>query len=984
MSKIRLAEIPVLIQAAIIGFTLSEVWFLGRAVGHRLSDYLLTNLSLVGVLISCVLSLVVCISYFLMRSGHNDFFRIVKSRRMDILILATLGSLIPISASGVGIKFYQEWMGKLSEFQLLVLTGIPVAIALTQILRSHQFRKREGPIVPFFLSDKEIEGKDGDLLASNLHAERFAERVLNGGASESVVFGIDAPWGSGKSSFVNFCCEYWKNRADPKVIVHRFEPLRYEQSSNLAERFIEDLIATIERSVYAPSIRPLFSKYSKIVKGASDFTLFGLKFEPSLTTVEDTLENLEDLLKTLGVRIIVVVDDLDRVGWDAVKTILFAVKRSFMLSNISYVLCYDTENIVSESEGHSKVDVRDFLEKFVNVKFSLYLDSHMLADYVSKNFEIAVRNNLGMDPQSLSAIKKTLDVLIGIYNSPNFLYYQEILADVRKIKRLINTLLLLEIDKTDFENNDFNKSDLIHLLLLYVGYPSVFRKIYAGETNGRSGFFSLCRNRENDEYKYQNSKYYSDYCATLSVAPQFILRNIFDPAFVIEDDFHHIDEFVLRTRACFNLEHRNLEKYLRLIVNLSKPDKRESYSFYLNWKNSLVAGTSIESIMNDESVFSEASSRSREELWRVIADSAPEYSSAIAANLIRYLLDHIPTYSMVEKSAVFLSSRNRANYALLKILDASQWNDSIRRLENSSNLNPIADWIFGEGQRSDSGIIDKLTSAERGVLGFYDVLIFRLYCSADYSGSFYNIRNSLSRHIGASAPTQGVVSAIAIAGMREISQSVFSVFNQRYISASRNFFDEVNSLSPTQLTGGADALMTDESLAELIESKVIEKERSHIKSFVLYQLANTMPGTGSGVGCGFYDEVGSENAGGIAQKMNDYLFRFCFNPQLNQGNFEHFLDYVMSNFELGFGFGVGHEYVPGRSELAKVLDLSEIALYWNTYQEKIRSLRFEDKDKRIYTSAYVVNYNTHLPAVFKMLDEVVESRPRTERESWTQ
>ena len=94
---------------------------------------------------------------------------------------------------------------------------------------------------------------------------------------------------------------------------------------------------------------------------------------------------------------------------------------------------------------------------------------------------------------------------------------------VNKVKRETGIIMdiwsMNRLENTDFKNSDFDKQDLIHLLLIYIHYPNVFRKIYDTETKGGRGFFSLVT-RYDDGYppggpnqhigsEYKNSTYYT-------------------------------------------------------------------------------------------------------------------------------------------------------------------------------------------------------------------------------------------------------------------------------------------------------------------------------------------------------------------------------------------------------------------------------------------------------------------------------------------
>lgn len=980
--KVRPSEILVFAQATILGILFGELWYLTQSIASEFNKYIQFSSRQGDALVACGISALIGSAYFYSRDGYADSKRLWQSYRVDLLSLVMLGYLISVCVGGIGTSKYQEYVGKVYVLQLMLLVAAPVFVAFLLMLRAALGRVRRDSSAPFFISDQDIKSKEDDLLGLSDSAAKFAERVLNGGSSDSLVFGIDAPWGIGKSSFINFCCEYWKDKPHSQIIIHRFEPLRYQDKADLADKFVSDLVNTIQKHAFIPAIRPLFSKYSRLIKGKSDFSFLGVQFafEPGTDTVEDTLESLEVLLSELNRKVIIVVDDLDRLSWSTIKNILFAIKRSFMLPNVSYVLCYDTEKIVSTDKKIDDAEkVKEFLEKFVNVKISLFVDSSALANYVSTNFELAIRNNLQIDPQTLDEIKQAIKELIKIFNSEEFFHYQDFLGDIRKLKRLINTLLLFEIEKTDFENSDFNKEDLIHLLLVYVNYPHIFRKIYNTEANGKSGFFSLGWSYKDRGGKFESSNNYIEYVKELTTNQQFLLQKLFDVGSQgHEGNTSKIGEAPMRSRACFNGQggsSRNLERYLNLIVKLSKQDKRDAYQFYVKKRDELLEGQKLDVIFANEQFDFSKGDFSRDQLWTVIVNSSNELKPELASLIVSYLVENLPDYSLLEGEKVGVASRTRLVYSLLKLLDEAAWGSSQagRRNNDEKSISEIADWVFGQHKHAGAGILKTLAKPERGPLGLCDLMIFRLYCSADRGSSLFNLQKALSLRGDPAAPTSGLTTEIAKHEMREISQEVFQIFKSQYITPKKNIFEAIDNLSQDDFTGKCSAFVHAQIKSGKVPQDQIDQlvaiEKSKVKIFVIYQLGNKI--ISSGVGCGFYDEAGKEYQQGIAARVNEYLFDLCFNPTVSQENFERFTDYLLMNFSHTFGGENGGNYVPTLNDFTKVLDRERLKTYWMTHKESILALDLSSKEKRVFTSNYFATYADDLPAVYRILDELI-------------
>jgi hypothetical protein len=637
----------------------------------------------------------------------------------------------------------------------------------------------------------------------------------------------------------------------------------------------------------------------------------------------------------------------------------------------------------------------EFLEKFVNVKISLFLSADVLSKYVSENFDKAMQNNLQMDPRTRDKIKEAISAVKDIYASADFHKYENTLGDVRKLKRLINTLVLFEIDKVDFENSDFNKEDLIHLLLIYINYPNVFRKIYNTETGGKRGFFSALIPHEpgyppnenssqsgmrTSEQDYKNSTYYTDYLNKLPLNAQFLLNKIF--AIPERLGKAHIDgvlEEIKKSYACFNGGifggGRNLEEYLNLIVKLSKPPKATQYRFYLNFKNKLLGGVSIREIFEDGEFSYTKSESNRQQLWRIVVNSAFEFSALISSELISNLLDHMPEYSLFTNDKLGLGLRDDIDYFLVTLLNVSGWSDAQDQhgLNDEANIAEIAEWILGEGRHADKGVIATLATEDRGVLGLYDLMAFRLFCCADRGGDVFNLQRALIKHSDPAAPTDGSMRVIVAEEMRETSQKVFRIFKDQYITPNVNLFDAVDELTIEDLSGEyhvfVQAKIASGELAEGDVDSAVSALKSRIKSFIIYQLGNTI--ISQGIGCGYYDETGRGDNKGIAIVVNNYLFGQCFDPAGGQKNYEHFVDYLLINFASAFMRTSGRDWMPQLEEFTKVLDRKKLAEYWETNATAIRILNLQKKEKTVATGNYVVSYKNNLPEVYQILDELV-------------
>ncbi|MCM2318387.1 MAG: KAP family NTPase [Pseudomonas sp.] len=981
----KMPELLVFAKPLATGFVGAEVWraafYLGANFAPTLSDVALW-VKTGGILVGALL----CLTYAFKRGAHIAAARMGRSLRLDLLV-----------AIGIGIwanELASPWLAKAhaalknadphwapAVFLLLC------AVLLSPLVQQYWPRSKKTTPQLYFIADEEIRDEKEDLLASEAQAKSFAETVLASGAHPGLVFGVDGPWGVGKTSFINLAERYWA-RAEDRAIVCRFEPLRYASEPDLADRLIRDLSAAIQRKVFAPEFRPAASRYSRLIKGKADVSFLGFKLslEPSQETVDELLDDIDEVLRRIGRRVIIVIDDLDRLDAKTTNNVLFATRRTFKLSQATYVLCYDTEVLAGNQEEGSRA--REFLEKFVTVKLSLFVDSSSIRDFLRRDWQRA-DNQLGSIPSdTMLKLGSVLNELASILDGDLAAKYLPLVGDLRKVKRFVNAMLLMQLERSNLGRTDFNERDLINLILLHLNYPGLFRRIYAEETEGRCGIFSV--RREYGERELKNSAEFSTLVAQQGAAA-FLLMQLFDVKTLELGDPSNVDEATLASRACFNQgSFRNLEGYLKLIVRFVTPEPQETFALYQDAVERVRKGTSSASVLTLPEFRLERGEHAHDQFWRVLVNQSHGFTRAVAEDAIDTLVGYLPRYSTIANDDRGL--RQRSIYSLLQLLDSSGWGrTSGRRLPNTAeNVIEIAWRIFGERSYEGKGLLQRLAGSDRGVLGWNDLMLFRLNCSSDRQGQLYNLHSALILHQDESAATTGFVSNLALMGMRRLSQEVFALFKRTYIDPRRNFFSEVNDTPIEAFLGEASSQLGQQASRDdqSEQGAVSLAQRGHlarsvVRSFVTYQLSNPLPPNGSGVGCGYYDEFGNGDGAGIARLMNEYVFGVCFNPDLHTDNVLHFVDHCLSNLSSSFFFSGRDEesYFATKDELPRGLDPREMGRYWCQHRELIRQRVLHVEERRVVTSNYIASYSEDLDGVFAVLDELADEATAVDAES---
>lgn len=614
---------------------------------------------------------------------------------------------------------------------------------------------------------------------------------------------------------------------------------------------------------------------------------------------------------------------------------------------------------------------RQFLEKFVNIKLSLFVDSSALCRFLREDWNKDKHKYPSIPSDTMYKFESILIELANILEGEHASKYLPLIGDMRKIKRFINALLLMQIDKTPFPRTDFHRQDLINLMLLHLIYPGIFRRIYDEETEGRSGIFSTKSTYENNSSEYTNDNAFKEFVDACPALGGFLVAQLFEINSLEFGAYGSVEESVSASRACFNDDpRRNLENFLKLIVRFIIPEPRVTFKLYQDAVAKVISGISVEEVLSGSDFILDQDEHTHDEFWRILVSQSYEFNATVAEDSIKTLVQYLPKYSTVDTNDRAL--RRRSIYNLIRLLDRAGWGrtDGKRHRNSSENIIEIAHRIYGENKYKGQGLIDQLAEVDRGVLGLNDLILFRLQCSADRQGQVYNLHNALLLYDDNKAETTGPVNALAIAGMRTISQRVFALFKSRYIDMKHNIFDDIEALSNAELLGTSPIESVTDEFEGALDS--IEATRSVIKTFNVYQLVNRQAGTGSGVGCGYYDLDGTADEGEIAALMNDYLFEICFNSEIKEQNVEYFLDYCLCKFISGFWSGSNEEgYHPTPQSLAAELDTSKLVDYWAKNGKVIKERDFVTSEKRVVTYNYVATYEEDLVGVFDVLDQML-------------
>ena len=349
--------------------------------------------------------------------------------------------------------------------------------------------------------DLPIAKLEEDGLNRGSFAESLAKTLVQYSFPSSLTIGLYGEWGSGKTSLLNMVFENVE-RIDDGVVVLRFNPWLCSDPKQLVTQFFKQMATAIKlKKRAADKAWELIDQYADILGATSVIPVAGeivAAFTKVLTkkAEEETKERTNDLqesknqiikkLKDEKIKIIVSIDDIDRLSEEEIVAVFQLVKSLADFPNTIYVLAFDYDVVVRALGKVQHGDGKEYLEKIVQVPFEIPAPN---IDDIHEALFSKLNGILGDIPEE-DWDKETWVELFqqGIKNY---------IRSIRDVIRYTNVFSL----KYELLKNETSAADLLGLTCLQVFEPTVYSKLpsYKDILCGEKRSFSHERQKETEE-----------------------------------------------------------------------------------------------------------------------------------------------------------------------------------------------------------------------------------------------------------------------------------------------------------------------------------------------------------------------------------------------------------------------------------------------------------------------------------------------------
>lgn len=384
-----------------------------------------------------------------------------------------------------------------------------------------------------FKPDQPIKSYEEDILGRRPFAQSLGNAILSYKEKDSIVIGLFGAWGSGKTSIINMALEHIdlvsKNKTeDEKPIVIRFNPWNYSDQNQLVTQFFRQLSVVLRRPDYAsdakkageqletyakffeplaliPTVGPFASILSKVFKKVGSATRSWADFKSNdLDTIRSELNKL---LGKQPHKIIVVIDDIDRLNNTEIRQIFQLIKSLGDFPNTIYLLAFDKNVVINALKKVQEGSGIEYLEKVVQIPFEIPLISKQEVEHL-------LFSQLDELIKDIPENKWDQTYWGNIYHSGLKYFFR----NIRDVTRYINSL------RFSFEmvKGEVNAIDFLAITGIQVFIPEV----YYGIRDNKDIFSGVYSDYgRSNATKEQDKKRCDEIISRVNEPPQELLKN---------------------------------------------------------------------------------------------------------------------------------------------------------------------------------------------------------------------------------------------------------------------------------------------------------------------------------------------------------------------------------------------------------------------------------------------------------------------------
>lgn len=335
-------------------------------------------------------------------------------------------------------------------------------------------------------ADAPILNPGEDLLGRTVFASKIADSILEWKSLDSLCVAINGSWGSGKTSLINLIQNSLQHEdGDRRALVFRFEPWLISNHEQLVSVFLTSLggylkkrdfpeaarraakaidafsrLLSVAQFLPLPHITAAAGLMGKVTKGVAS-TLGGLA-ELKTNDLSSLKAEIGTSLLQLKNRLVIVIDDIDRLSTKEIVEIVRLVRAVADFPNTVYVLAFDRTIVEAAVKDFQKGSHVSYLDKLFQVSFDIPEAIQMQASQIVEH-----------DLLPMATAAKLAGGEFDRWGELRFGVLPNLFSNIRDAKRYLNSVLFMR----SFFASEINLIDIFLMEAVRVFCPDLFHAI---------------------------------------------------------------------------------------------------------------------------------------------------------------------------------------------------------------------------------------------------------------------------------------------------------------------------------------------------------------------------------------------------------------------------------------------------------------------------------------------------------------------------
>lgn len=395
-----------------------------------------------------------------------DLIQKYKNRyRFDfrLIFLAVLLSTIIFICRLSGLYDYLSFLVFTSYVDVMLLIGtIYVIVSIVNVWkRKEENNDISSQYLDGILHDCPITKEDDDIFDFKDEIRRIVSIIKDSDKNKTWSLAVTAQWGMGKTSFINCIVNQLEKEKD-KIEVLVFNPRTSKSVATIQEDFFTQFTCILSK--YDSRCSHVIKDYMSALQLIDNRGLVekAIHFYRVWNKV-DLKESIKQTIKRIPKKVLVVIDDFDRLSKDEILEVLKLIDSNAAFPNMFFMTAYDKKQVNKYFGDIGNGEDACFVDKFFNLEFAIPLRPYI---YISRFIEGELKKKF---PANDNQEIKFNDIVTRFQN-----LFRQYVPTLRDAKRYINQFTL---DYREVEG-DVDLREFILVQLIKYRFPEEYNQLY--------------------------------------------------------------------------------------------------------------------------------------------------------------------------------------------------------------------------------------------------------------------------------------------------------------------------------------------------------------------------------------------------------------------------------------------------------------------------------------------------------------------------